>query len=413
MLLLIPNLDFGGAQRVFHDHGRLLAQDFRITEAAFNMDSGCAYPSQNPLVSLGVQGGGGPLNKVANLLRRVRRLRALKRQLGTEVTVSHLEGAHYVSILSGGPDRKILCVHGSLVHDRALGRLKGALVRRVLVPLLHRRADLIVTVSHEIASELRALGVPGGRIVTIHNFFDANSIAGRASEPLAPAEAGLFSDGPVLITSGRLAMQKNQAPLLDLAKMLLDKRKVKLAILGDGDLRETLVDRAKTLGLRTFDSASGEKLSPDFDVYFLGFQENPFRLIARADLFLLPSGWEGFPMVIGEAMACGTPVLAADCPTGPREFISTTAPIRPDAPLERAEYGAAGVLMPMLTNSATLPAALQVWAEQIEALLDDRERRDALAAAGLARAQDFTAETCGARWIEAVASLASSANNST
>jgi glycosyltransferase involved in cell wall biosynthesis len=411
--MLIPNLDFGGAQRVFHDHGVLLGRDFEVTEAAFNLDDGCAYPSANNLVSLNVQGGGGPLRKTVNLIRRVRRLRALKRQFGTRVTISHLEGAHYVSLLSGGADRKILCIHGSLSHDRALGPLKGALVRRVLVPLLHRRADLIVTVSHELARELRALRVPGDRIVTIHNFFDAKAIARRAAEPLAPAEERLFGDGPVLITSGRLAMQKNQAPLLDLTKMLLERRRVKMVVLGDGALRQSLVERSGRLGLRTFDSGSGERLSANFDVYFLGFQVNPFRYIARADLFLLPSNWEGFPMVIGEAMACGTPVLAADCPTDPREFISTAAPLRPRVPIERAEFGKFGVLMPMLADAATLPARLAQWAEEIDALLDDRDRRESLAAAGLRRTQDFTAETCGERWIEAVASLATRSNSST
>src|SRR5690348_15079264 len=102
VLMLIPNLDFGGAQRVFHDHGVLLGRDFEVTEAAFNLDDGCAYPSANHLVSLNVQGGGGSFRKTVNLIRRVRRLRALKRQLGTRVTISHLEGAHYVSLLSGG-----------------------------------------------------------------------------------------------------------------------------------------------------------------------------------------------------------------------------------------------------------------------------------------------------------------------
>jgi glycosyltransferase involved in cell wall biosynthesis len=67
----------------------------------------------------------------------------------------------------------------------------------------------------------------------------------------------------------------------------------------------------------------------------------------------------------------------------------------------------------MLADAATLPARLAQWAEEIDALLDDRDRRESLAAAGLRRTQDFTAETCGERWIDAVASLATRSNSST
>ena len=75
ILLLIPNLGLGGAQRVFHDHSVELAKHYSVTEAVFNLEGGDLYPSGNPVVNLEVRGGGGALAKLQNLRRRIRGLR--------------------------------------------------------------------------------------------------------------------------------------------------------------------------------------------------------------------------------------------------------------------------------------------------------------------------------------------------
>ena len=403
ILLLIPNLGLGGAQRVFHDHSVELAKHYAITEAVFNLEGGDLYPSGNPVVSLDVSGGGGMLVKLQNFRRRISGLRQLRERLRPAVVISHLEGADYVNLLSGGPGKIILCVHGSKLHDANIRGPVGWLRKNVLIPLLYNRADRIVTVSRDIIPELiEGFGVKPSKLLTINNFFEVAQIEAKSQEPLSAAEAAVYAAAPVLVTSGRLTLQKNQAPLLDSFAALLLQRPVKLVFVGDGELREALTTHARSLGLRVYaDWEALVGLTPDFDVYFLGMQQNPFKYLRPASAFVFPSAWEGFPMALGEAMICGLPVLSTDCPTGPREMLApATEP--PATPLRQAERGVFGLLLPMLTQPATLAADQAVWTDAIAALLADAPEQRRLGRLARERMQDFTRERIFGQWIQLV-----------
>ena len=404
--MLITNLTFGGAQRVFHDHSQLLGAAHEVTEVVFNAAEGHAFPTGNEVLSLDVPGGGGPVAKLAHFALRLRRLGAIRRRLCPAVTISHLEGADYVNLLAPGGGKRLLCIHGSKRHDANISGLLGAFRRHVLIPLLYNRADRIVTVSHEIGDELVALGVRRSLIRTIHNFFDPAAIRERSMAPLSADEQSIFAGPPVLVMSGRLTAQKNQAPLLALYAELLKRRPARLLILGDGELRQVLVEQALGLGLRVYDASAGGSPASDYDVYFLGFQDNPFRLQRHADLFLLPSGWEGFPMVLGEAMACGLPIVSADCPTGPREFLAPATIGQAVRPLRHAEAGEYGMLLPIPAEKD--PASIGIWADTLDQLLGDESERRRMAERSLVRAEDFTREKVGAQWLDVVAELTAS-----
>jgi glycosyltransferase involved in cell wall biosynthesis len=403
LLLLIPNLGLGGAQRVFHDHSVELARHYYVTEAVFNMDGGNMYPSTNELVSLDVAGGGNPATKLRNFWQRIVRLKSLKQRLQTAVCISHLEGADYVNLLSKGTGKIILCVHGSKLHDANILGPVGWLRKNVLMPTLYNRADRIVTVSRDINPELiEGFGVKPEKLVTINNFFEVNQVEAQSHEPLSAAEAAVFAAAPVLITSGRLAPQKNQAPFLDAFAALLPQHPAKLVFVGDGELRSALTDHARALGLRVYAAwEAPTPLTPAYDVYFLGLQQNPFKYLRHAAAFVFPSAWEGFPMALGEAMICGLPVLSADCPTGPREMLAP-ATATPATPLRQAELGAYGVLLPMLTQAATLAADQAVWTAAMANLLADAAERARLGQLAYERMQDFTRERIFGQWVQLV-----------
>ena len=402
ILLLIPNLGLGGAQRVFHDHSVELANHYAVTEAVFNADDGDLYPSGNPVVSLEVSGGGGALAKLQNFRRRISGLRRLRERLQPLVVISHLEGADYVNLLSGGPGKTILCVHGSKLHDANIRGPIGWLRKKVLIPALYNRADRIVTVSRDIIPELvEGFGVERRKLLTINNFFEVAQIEAKSQEPLSAAEAAVYAAAPVLVTSGRLTLQKNQAPLLDIFAAVLRQQPAKLVFVGDGELRDPLLSHARALGLRVFAAWEEMPLTPDYDVYFMGLQQNPFKYLRPATAFVFPSAWEGFPMALGEAMICGLPVLSTDCPTGPREMLAP-ATATPAIAIRRAETGAHGVLLPMLNQPATLASDQAEWTAALTALLANAPERARLGQLAAQRMQDFTRERIFGQWVELI-----------
>lgn len=184
---------------------------------------------------------------------------------------------------------------------------------RVLAPAMRRaylQADGIIAVSRGVAEGLvHSLGIPKERIAVIYNPVVGEDLFKRMREPVDhPWFCGQAI--PVVVAVGRLARQKDYPTLLRAFAMLRRQRVVRLAILGSGNdrVRGRLESLAENLGVAA-------------DVAFLGFIPNPWPYIARANLLVLSSLWEGLPTVLIEALACGTPVVSTDCPSGPAEIL--------------------------------------------------------------------------------------------
>ncbi|QMT40692.1 glycosyltransferase [Neisseria shayeganii] len=164
---------------------------------------------------------------------------------------------------------------------------------------------------------------------------------------------------PYLLQVSRFEPQKCHQRLIEIYATLKQYGiKHKLYLIGDGSLKPQLETQIRRLGL-------------EHDCLLLGQCHNPYPFFKHAALFVHTASFEGLPTVLLESMACGTPVVAMDCPTGPRDILG-----------RGSEYGC---LIAMYQQ--------QQFVEAVSTLLTDPTRYAHYVEAGRKRAQDFSIQS--------------------
>nr|WP_260169716.1 glycosyltransferase [Salinibacter ruber] len=234
------------------------------------------------------------------------------------------------------------------------------------------RADAIVALSQGVADHVVEMDLADREHVSVIYNAGVDDELFRAREKPLPVSRPRT---PLILACGSLTRQKGYPYLLDAFRDVRNRTDAELWILGEGDKREEIDHRIRALEL-------------DDDVELLGFRENPFKFMSAADLFVLPSLWEGFGNVIVEAMACGTPVVATDCPYGPGEIIT---------------HEQSGLLVPPADADALSQAMLRV--------LHDEPLSKTLAENGRERAEDFHVSTIADQYLDLFQRVVSGFNN--
>ena len=181
-----------------------------------------------------------------------------------------------------------------------------------LVPFLARflypRADAIVAISQGVKEDLvRFTGIPLEKIEVIYDPVVTPELFEEAEEAVEHPWFA-FGQPPVVLGVGRLSPEKDFSTLIRAFALVRRELPARLVILGEGKERPHLKKLVQELHLED-------------EVDLPGFVLNPFKYMARAGVFVLSSAWEGLGNVLIEAMALGTPCVATDCPSGPREIL--------------------------------------------------------------------------------------------
>ena len=310
VFLAINNLHGGGAEQVVlqlakHWKG---AGTAKILVAEKKGELLREVPDDIEVIEVGV-----PL-ALSNTMSFVRRLQEIFADHQPSAIISHMTAMNRMllraRVLGALPRPLIVVEHNNAKRNAMRAGLSLALMR-IETSLLYRRADALVGVSQGVLDSVRKhFYLPKKQGQVIHNPIDVRAIKKRSKrrpeEPLA--EQIETVNRPLYLGVGRLVLQKDFATMLAAFSKLPEGRRGTLLILGEGPLRTDLETLIAELDLE------GQVLMP-------GFVQNPWWYMAQADLFVLSSQWEGYPTVLIEAMASGTPFLATNCPYGPSEMI--------------------------------------------------------------------------------------------
>lgn len=262
------------------------------------------------------------------------------------------------------------------LHKDVGGYLQGKsmpyrLLYRALCGFAFGRCEQIVCVSQGIVDSSKALWPRlQERFELLYNPLDLAGVLKGADAPMPENVKQFFAGGRVVLGVGRLEPQKNFSLLME-AVALLGKRGIdaRLCIAGEGSERELLERKAASLGIEE------RVLLPGF--------VNPWPLMRQAAVLAMSSRFEGFGLVLVEALALGLPIVSVDCPSGPREL------------LKNGQYG---MLVP--SSPEELANGLQKVLER-EPTPAERERLEQ-------RAMDFSLERLAPRWLELMENVSDS-----
>ena len=213
--------------------------------------------------------------------------------------------AVYTSIFAASEDhtdQKVIYLHNNMAAEysekhKYLGKLFG----------LYDFYDRIVSVSkatNEINRDSLAIiwNIEAKKFSYVDNLLNIQRVFSMANQELSDNESEFFSGNPVFITLGRLSVEKDHAKLINAFAQVINKYKqAKLFILGDGYLRIELMSLINDLKINN-------------NVFLIGYVDNPYPWLVKADCFVLSSNHEGQPMVLLEAMALNRPIIATDIP---------------------------------------------------------------------------------------------------
>lgn len=354
--LVISSLSCGGAERVLV----LMAQGFIdqghevsiVTLSAKNTDF-YQLPAECSRLALGIMGSSSGLSEaIKNNIQRVTLLRQAVESSAPEVVISFLRITNITTILALlGTKYPLIVTEHNDPQVFSYGMLWETL-RRLTYPF----CDSVVSVSKGVDEGFASL--PKSKRAVIYNpiIVKDDGQVDKLPQEVDPAKNWLVS-------MGRLTEQKGFDLLLQAFQQIAPKYpNWQLLIMGRGELRQELEKMRDDLGL------SGQ-------VIFTGALSNPFTVLKQGKLFVMASKNEGFPMAHGEALACGLPVIATDCPSGPREMI---------------RHNVDGLLVPNQDIAA--------FSSAMDSLMSDPEKREQFATKAPEVTTRFSLDTIITEW---------------
>ncbi|CAI3293190.1 glycosyltransferase [Enterococcus cecorum] len=326
ILIVLPGMYFGGMERVsFIARERLLANGYDVDYVTlFRGDPD--YKPDFEYTSLDCEIKKSKIGKVLTTIQRIKKLKSYKKKTKPDCVIAYGQNANFCNVFSRYKEKVIIGI-------RSYDWLYNYFFNYKIEKMIYDKADQVIAVSRLIQVDAEEIfNIDKQKSDFLYNPYDLELINGKASEDIS--EIAIPEDKIVLVSAGRLENQKGFYHLIK-ALSLFDSSNIKLYILGHGGCEKDLRHLINSLNLEDV-------------VTLMGGQSNPYKFMKKADLYVMPSISEGFPNALVEAMSVGTPVLSADCLSGPREILTEDDIHKRTVGIE---YGKYGILVEAMTDS--------------------------------------------------------------
>lgn len=394
ILFVIPSLAKGGQEKAGMVLTNYLREYHDVTVVCFEEKNPDDFDYKSEVIRIISPLAGGFMKKPVNGIHKIILLKKLKKKINPDVSIAFGNSAIIWNWLTDCGEKKISSVRQSFTgilknNSRAVKIHKSLYIRAL------KNSEKITTVSSKINDELKQYFNIKTDIF-INNGYDIDLINKMASE-----DEPIFKDNRLyFIHSGRFDISKGHWHLIKIfTEIKKSLSEAKLLLLGGTD--DSTPQGALILNYcKYYCDKNNLKWSDDenadADVIFLGHKKNPFKYISGSHLFIFTSLWEGFPNALVEAMACGVPVVAANCATGPKEILINN---------ETGEKY--GLLLPAFDQSfnASLyePEEADLYAAtQIISLLKNPEQINYFKQKSIERAKHYSVDEMGKQWLKLV-----------
>lgn len=393
IFIISQKLNGGGAERVASNLSQELSENdnYKVYLVLFD-GSNQTYPSGAEIIDMRLKPQNGLIGKGILFLRRIISLRSLKKKYKPDISISLLTSPNIINVLSKVNDKIVISLRCYLSADSIRSKLK-----RKMINFTCKHADITVSLSELVKYDLiDNFGAPSDKVKTIYNTCDAKKLI-----ELSDQEGVEIPDYRYVVTMGRLMRQKGQWHLIKAFKMIHDSMPdLHLVILGEGELEDGLLKLIESLGMENY-------------VHLFGYIKSPHNIIKNSEAFVFTSLFEGLGNVLLEAMACGVPVVSADCPAGPREILSGDSDkeslMKQIKSVEFAEYG---ILTPPFPSdeipnfdSIDITDEEHIFAEAVITLLKNQKMIDLYRQKSLERIKLFSKESIMYQWNQLIENL--------
>lgn len=373
LFLISPMLHQGGFERVCITTAKLLKEEYDITIVIFD-DANIAYDVTGlNIVNLDCPVRNGKIAKIANVIKRSSKLRALKKTKMPEISYSFGPTANIVNSLSAVPGVKTWTGLRNYTDVLNVRNMK----------LFMKKSDVIVCCSKEIEAYL-ASNFDYHKTATLYNLYDLETIdkesEGEISDWPWPEETDEQGNKlRIMVSMGRDDDQKCFWHMIKAFYHIHNAvPAARLVLLGAGSFENSKA-LAKELGIYEY-------------IFFAGMRKDPYKFLGKAEIYLLTSYNEGFPNALVEGMSLGLAPVATDCLTGPKEILT---------PSKTECYG---VLTPLMSEERNYDSRdldeEKPYADEVINLLMNEDLLKEKQELAKKRAADFSYESYKERFIE-------------